>query len=407
MFQGFSSRRVGENMSIHRLSTGFHAVCITALLLSISGLAVAQDTLKLGTLVTLSGPGAAWGAAMKNGAELAIDEVNALGGLDVAGKKYKVELVAYDDKYQANEAVTAANRLIFEDGVKFMIGPMGSAPAAAVQPITEKNGVITIMMAFTPKALGADKPYSYRVVATTLEMSQPQIDWLVRTQGIKTVGGLFPNDETGQSIVVDLKKSYSQAGADLAAVELFERDRVDFVPLLTRMLAKNIDAIELDGNSPVTAGLIVKQARELGFTGKIVRTAGPATVDIVNVAGKDAAEGMLVHTPLSLERPSTKAYIDAYAAKYNSAMNGFSPSFYDGTKMLFEAMRRAGTVTDSARVSQEMENLSNFEGALGTLNWTGKELYGIDHQLDFPFYVAKVVDGEEVILATCSVEACE
>ncbi len=392
---------------IRKISAAARFSCALAAIAAVCGPASAQETLKLGTLVTLSGPGAAWGLAMKNGAELAANQVNAQGGLEVGGKKYKVEIIAYDDKYQANEAVTVANRLIHEDQVKYMIGPMGSAPAAAVQPLTEKNGVITVMMAFTPKALGADKPYSYRVVATTLEMSQPQIDWLVRTQGVKKVGGLFPNDETGQSISLDLKKSYRQAGADLAAIELFERDRVDFVPLLTRMLAQGIDAIELDGNSPVTAGLIVKQARELGFTGKIVRTAGPATVDIVNVAGKAAAEGMLVHTPLNPERPSTKAYMDLYQATYKSPMNGFSPSFYDGANMLFEAMRRAGTVADSRKVSQELENIKDFPGALGTLNWTGKALYGIDHQLDFPFYVAEVVDGAEVIRATCSVEKCE
>ncbi|MBV6271338.1 ABC transporter substrate-binding protein [Alcaligenaceae bacterium CGII-47] len=370
-------------------------------------MALAQDTLKLGALVTLSGPGAAWGLAMKNGAELAADEVNAKGGLEVDGKKYKVEIVAYDDKYQANEAVTVANRLVFEDKVKYMIGPLGSAPAVAVQPITEKNGVITILMAFTPKALGPDKPYSFRVVTTTAEVSQPQIDWVVKTKGIKKVGGLFPNDESGQTIAKDLESSYKHAGADLAAVELFERDRVDFIPLLTRMFAQGIDAIELDGNSPSTAGLIVKQARELGFTGTIIRTGGPATADIVNVAGKEATEGMFVHTPLNPELPSTKAYMEEYQAKYKSAMNGFSPSFYDGTKMLFEAMRRAGTVQDSAKVSKAMGDLKDFKGALGTLNWTGEKLYGINHQLDIPFYVAEVVNGAEVIRATCTVAKCE
>ncbi|MFA5663208.1 ABC transporter substrate-binding protein [Castellaniella sp.] len=370
-------------------------------------LAADQETLKLGVMVTLSGPGAAWGLAMKNGAELAADAVNADGGLEVDGKKYKVELVAYDDKYQANEAVTVTNRLVHEDKVNFIIGPLGSAPAVAVLPITEKNNVMTVMMAFTPKALGPDKPHAFRVCITTTEISQPQIDWVVQTKGLKKVGGLFPNDESGQIIAEDLKAAYGQAGADLVAVELFERDRVDFVPLLTRMFAKGIDGIELDGNSPSTAGLIVKQARELGFTGTIVRTGGPATADIVNVAGKDATEGMLVHTPLNPGLESTKAYMDKYQAKYQSAMNGFSPSFYDGTNMLFEAMKRAGTVTDTDKISREMENLTNFEGALGTLNWTGQEDYGINRQLAVPFYVAEVVDGTEVIRATCSTEKCE
>jgi branched-chain amino acid transport system substrate-binding protein len=78
----------------------------------------------------------------------------------------------------------------------------------------------------------------------------------------------------------------------LTAKEFFERDRVDFVPLLTRMLARGIDTVELDGNSPSTAGLIVKQARELGCKGRFVRTGGPATAEILSVAGKDSSEGI-------------------------------------------------------------------------------------------------------------------
>lgn len=374
---------------------------------ALSALASAQEVLTLGALVTLSGPGAAWGHAMKNGAQIAADEVNANGGLEVGGMKYKVRIIAYDDKYQANEAVTVANRLVFEDKVKYIIGPLGSAPAVAIQPITEKAGVIVIMMAFTPQALGADKPYSFRVVTTTAEVSQPQIDWLVKTQGVKKVGGLFPNDESGQAIAKDLEKAYKQAGADLSAIEFFERDRVDFMPLLTRMFASGINAIELDGNSPTTAGLIVKQARELGFAGTIIRTGGPATPEIVNVASKEAAEGMFVHTPLNPKLSSTKAYMDAYQAKYKSVMNGFSPSFYDGTKMLFEAMRRAGTVADTNKVRKEMEGLKDFDGALGVSNWTGKAAYGINHQLNFPFYVAEVKNGQEVIRATCTVSGCK
>jgi len=368
--------------------------------------AQAQETLKLGALVTLSGAGAAWGQGMKNAAEVAADQVNEAGGLDVGGKKYRVQVVAYDDKYQANEAVTVANRLVFEDKVRYIVGPVGSAPVLAIQPITEKNKVILLTLGFTAKALAADKPYTFRPNVTTAEVSQPQIDWLVKSQGLSKVGALFPNDETGQQIALDLEAAYKKAGAALSAKEFFERDRVDFVPLLTRMMARGIDAIELDGNSPATAGLIVKQARELGFEGRIVRTGGPATQEIVNVAGKQAAEGMLVHTPIDPQLPATKAYADRYAAKYKHPMNGFSPAFYDGTQMLFEAMRRAGSVEDTERVRVEMEKLDGFEGALGKLSWTGRAMYGIDHQLNAPFYVAEVKDGLEVIRARCTVAEC-
>lgn len=370
--------------------------------------ATAQEILKIGAHVTLSGPGAAWGQAMKNAAELAADKVNAAGGLEVAGRRYKVEIIAYDDKYQAGEAVTIANRLVFEDKVKFIIGPTGSAPVLAVQPITEKAQVLISTLGFTNKALAADKPYTFRPVTTTYEFAEPQIAWLVKTHGVKKAGALLPNDESGQVIGRDLENAYKKAGGELAVKEFFERDRVDFVSLITRMLARSVDTIELNGNSPATAGLIVKQARELGFKGKFVRTGGPATAELVSVAGKAAVEGMVVYAPIDPTLPSTKAYIDAYTTKYKAAPNGFSPVFYDYTSMLLEAIRRAGTVSDTPKVRAELEKMNDYPGVLGKLGWTGKAAYGIDHQLATPFYLAEVKDGAEVIRARCNpVDGCK
>ncbi|HEY4542882.1 MAG TPA: ABC transporter substrate-binding protein, partial [Noviherbaspirillum sp.] len=254
---------------------------IAAAVLSMAAPVMAQETLKIGAVVTLSGAGAAWGQGMLYAAELAADDVNAKGGLEVGGKKYKVQVVAYDDKYQANEAVTAVNRLVFEDKVKYLIGPVGSAPALAVAPITERNEVVMLTLGFASKVLSPEKKFSFRPNLTTMETSQPQIDWFVKTHGVKKVGALFPNDETGHQIAKDLEAAYSKAGSALAAKEFFERERVDMMPLITRMMARGIDAIELDGNAPGTAGLIVKQARELGFKGLIFRSGGPATPEIV------------------------------------------------------------------------------------------------------------------------------
>jgi branched-chain amino acid transport system substrate-binding protein len=397
----------GTTMKTYPMAGQTMKACLAALLLCLPAAAQAAETLKIGALASLSGPGAAWGQAILYAAELAADDVNGKGGLKVGDKTYTIQIVPYDDKYQANEAVTAVNRLVFEDKVHFIMGPMGGATVLAVGPTTEKNKVITMTMAFTPLALGAEKPYSFRPVLTTTETSQAQIDWVVKTRGIKKVGGLFPNDETGQKIVVDLEKSYTKAGAPLVAKELFERDRLDMVPLLTRLMAKGIDAIELDGNAPTTSGLIVKQARELGFKGLIIRSGGPSTPEILSVAGVKATEGMIVYSPIDPANRAIKAYEDRYRSKYGKQMNGFSPSFYDATHMLFTAMASAGTVTDTDKVRVALEAMKDYRGIMGTTNWTGKALYGSNHQIDFPFYVAEVKDGKEVIRATCSLSLCK
>lgn len=380
----------------------------TTALTLMAGASLAQEkTLKIGALVTTSGAGAAWGNGMLRAAEMAAEDANKKGGLAVAGTNYKIEVIAYDDAYKANEAVTAANRLVFEDKVKYIIGTVGSAPILAIQPITEENKVITMTLGFTSQALTPDKPYTFRPNPTTAEVAQPQIDWLVKTQNIKTVGALFPNDETGEAIAKDIGAAYKKAGAVLSATEFFERDRVDFIPLLTRIVAQGVDAIELDGNSPVTAGQIVQQARDIGFEGVIIRTGGPATQNIVNVAGVEATEGMFVHSAFNPKVKAAADYENRYTTTYGDEMNGFSPFFYDGTKMLLKAMQDAGTVEDTTAVKTAMENIKDYKGILGTMNWTGKEKYGIAHQLDSPFYIARVEAGKEVIVASCTTNGCE
>ena len=385
------------------------AAC-TALTAFTAPTAFAQEPaqeLRIGAIVTLSGAGASWGQAMLHAAELAADDINAKGGLEVAGKKHRVRVIAYDDKYQAGEAVTAANRLVFEDKVKYLIGPVGSAAALAVAPITEKNKVIMLTLGFTQKALAADKPFSFRPNLTTAETSQPQIDWIVKAKGVKKVGALFPNDETGQQIAADLEKAYAKAGAQLGAKEFFERERVDMMPLLTRIMARGVDAIELDGNAPGTAGLIVKQARELGFKGLIIRSGGPATAEIVNVAGTQATEGMLVNTPIDPGNQAVRQYAERYQAKYGKRMNGFSPAFYDGTHMLLQAIAGAGSTTDTDKVRTALEGITSYRGILGELGWTGKAVYGSNHQVSAPFYVARVQGGQEVVESRCTLSACQ
>lgn len=377
-------------------------VCAATLLSSVASVQ-AQDVLNIGAVVTTSGAGAAWGQAILHGAELAAKDVNDAGGLKVGGKSYTVKIIPYDDKYQAGEAVTAINRLAFQDKVKFVVGPVGSAPALAIQPVITRNQMLMMTMAFSEKVLGPNFPYTFRANVTTVEFSQPQVDWLVKKFGIKKIGSLFPNDETGQQVSKDVEVAYGKAGVKLAGKEFYERERVDFIPLLTRILGAGADAIELNINAPASAGLIVKQARELGFKGPIVRTGGPATQDIVNVAGAAASEGMMVHSLVDPNMESTKAYMTKYRAAYSHAMNGFSPAFYDATRMMLEAIARSGTISDTTAAAAELEKISGFPGASGTLSWGGKKTYGINHQVDSPFYIAEVVSGAEVIRARCSI----
>jgi branched-chain amino acid transport system substrate-binding protein len=386
---------------------GVLKVALVSSVFAVSALPASAQTLKLGVLATMSGAGTAWGIAMQGAAELAAEDVNSKGGLEVGGKKYKVEVVTYDDHYKASDALTALNRLVFDDGIKYVVGPLGSAPALAVLPVSTENKVITMTMAFTPKALSPEFAYSFRPVLPTDVFSDPQIKWVVQKLGVKRVGGLFPNDESGQQIAVVNDAAYVAAGAKFVSKEFFERERVDFVPLLTRVLAQNIDAFELDGNSPQTAGLLVKQLRELGFKGPIIRSGGDATADLLKIAGTEATENVYVHQPLNPESAAIQEYTKRFETKYKVPLNGFSPFFYANVQMLFAGMQKAGTVTDTDKVRSAVLGLKDFDTVLGKVNWMGEAQWKSNQQLDAPFYVALIKGGAAHVVARCTPKACE
>jgi branched-chain amino acid transport system substrate-binding protein len=386
---------------------GFLKVALLSSVFAVSAYSASAQTLKIGVLATISGAGTAWGIAMQGAAELAAEDVNAKGGLEVGGKKYKIEVVTYDDHYKAADALTAFNRLVFDDSIKYVVGPLGSAPALAVLPVATENKVITMTMAFTPKALSAEYAYSFRPVIPTDVFSDPQIKWVVQKLGVKRAGGLFPNDESGQQIAVANEAAYVAAGAKFVSKEFFERERVDFVPLLTRVLAQNIDVFELDGNAPQTAALLVKQIRELGFKGPIIRTGGDATADLLKIAGKEATENVYVHQPIDTDAAAIQDYAKRFEAKYKIPLNGFSPYFYANLQMLFAAIQKAGTITDTDKVRAALSAQKDFETVLGKVNWMGQAQWKSNQQFDAPYYVALLKGGAAHVVAKCNAKSCE
>jgi branched-chain amino acid transport system substrate-binding protein len=388
-------------------------LCAGAALVAIGvGLAPARaaDPIRIGAVLPFSGPGTSWGVSLAGAAEIVAEEVNAAGGLEVNGEKHQVEVIRYDDKLSASEAVSVMSRLVFQDGVKFAL-TVGSASTLAITPMATENEVMIISEAFANQTLTKDAPYTFRVIMPSSEFAHPQIKWVCDQLEVKTVGGLFPNDESGQQVAKDLAAPYEANGVKMQS-EFFERDRVDFVPLITRLMAAGVEAIDLDGNSPATAGLIVKQAREAGFKGPIIRTGGESTVDIINVAGAEAAEGLYVHMPSDLFGPDIAPLKEKFEAKYNMPMSAAAVPEYAGVKLLLAAIQKAGSIDDVPAVTKAMESLSGEATILGPVSWVGKNepsgtVYENGHQMMYPFYIGQVVGGKVNVVATCDPTACK
>ena len=364
--------------------------------------AAAEDVLKIGGIGTLSGGGTAWGLAIQRGALLAIDEVNAAGGLKVGDKTYKVELVMYDDKYTGKGGTTAATRLVNEDKVNYIIGPIGSGPALATISVTTPKKVLVMSNGYNARILKNDDhaPYNFRVTNTTTEYIPESVDWVKKNYpGKNKVGMLSPNDASGQWMQPIMIKYYEEAGFDVAYKDYYERGTKEFTPLLTRALAAGIDIFELDGNAPGDAAVMLKQIKQLGFEGLVIQIGGPAIDEIVAVAGP-LAEGFVSYDMFDFRAAAATPFIEAYHKKWPGIINAQCPAFYNGAKVLFEAMRRAGTL-DTTAVRDVLENkIAGYDAGLyGGVKWAGMQNYGVNHQMILPFLISEVKNGVPVPLA--------
>ena len=371
--------------------------------LMVAGLssAQAQETLKIGGVGPLSGGGTAWGLAAQRGMEIAIEEINAAGGVKAEGKAFKLQLVMYDDQYTGAGGKAAAERLVNQDKVKFIIGPVGSPPALGVISVTNPAKVIALTNGYAPQILKNDTkdPYNFRIYPTNIEFGPPLIKWLKENAPeVKKVGMLAPNDAVGQSVAGALAEDYRKQGFEVS-LELFERGIKEFTPLILRMMAQKVDAFEFDGNSPGDAGLMLKQIRQAGFKGKVIQIGGPGSDEIIEIAGA-AAEGFLSYGVFDWDTPAGKKLRPIYEQKYGKGIiNQFMPAFYHTVFLLVDAIKRANS-TDTDKVRDALDAMNGFDaGVYGPVKWAGKDSYGVNRQLMFTYYLAEVKDGKLVTKA--------
>ena len=361
----------------------------------------AQEVMKIGVIASLSGGGTAWGLGLERGVQIAADQINEQGGLKLAGKTYKLEVIPYDDQYNAAQAKTAADRLVNRDEVKVIFGPVGSPGAMGSLPVTQPAKVIQFVDGYTPAILKNEwqGAYVFRINNSTLEFSEPIVDWLKKTYpNAKKVGMIAPNDATGQAGVPILATAYKNKGFDVWT-EHYERGTKEFTPLVLRMMAQNVDVFDLNANAPGEAGLLVKQARQVGYKGLIVQSGGAGIDELIAIAGP-LANNMLKYDVIDESLPRVQPFVALYHKKYTGVMNGLAPVYYNAANIYFEAMRRADS-TDTTRIRDQIEKLGgNYDAPIfGKVVWTGQKNYGVNHQLLHTFVIKEVQNGKATVKA--------
>ncbi len=351
------------------------------------------ETLKIGVVAPLTGPGATWGIAMSEGAKIAAADVNAAGGLDVAGTKYQVEVIAYDDQYKAAEAVAAYNRLTTQDGVKYIM-TLSSASTLALKDSIENDGVIAVTGAYSQKIIDDKSKYVFRAFSTSHNFLPPFAKWMAENRKERHLVILNPNDETGWDQSQLSEKSFKDAGFEVVANELYERSQKEFQPLITKIMALDSDVIDFASSPPATVGLFVRQARELGYKGLFIKTSASGPREIIEAAGgKEPVEGMI---NLLFLDPAKKGDYERVAALYREHIgqepNEILAPYYDGARSMLRAIAAGGDVNDTAKVSAAFKTIFPADSVLGDqLN------YG-PQQILTTHYISEVRNGEPVVI---------
>jgi branched-chain amino acid transport system substrate-binding protein len=347
----------------------FNILLITVLLASMLTACKPAEpqTIKIGHLVALTGSNATWGQSEANGLKMAVDKINAEGG--VLGKK--IEVIAYDSRADKLEAVNVVKRMVEQDKVVAIIGPGQSGVANAVREVNNSAKVPLIATTATnPKVTVADDgsvvPYTFRVCFIDPFQGTVAAQFALKDLNAKTAATLYDvGDEYSQFLSKYFVEGFEKGGGTIVTAEAFRSGELDFRAQLGKIKEGNPDVIFIP-TMQKEAALAAKQARDLGITSTLIGGDGWGSPDIFDLSGGAINDSYFVNIA-ALEDPTIKDFIDEYRKVYSQDPVLPNPLMsYDAMLWLVDAIKRAGT-TDGEKLKAAMEDTKDLQVITGKL----------------------------------------
>jgi branched-chain amino acid transport system substrate-binding protein len=369
------------------------------------GSLAASQIIKIGGMWPLSGPGAAWGLPCKNVMQFQTDQYNNAGGIDVGGQKYRMEIIFEDTKYAPSVARSAAEKLVNQDKVKYVMGPLSGGEMNAIKNLFNEQKIINFEVNNAIDCVGPDKPYCFRPFIGIGELSYSLLKYFKDTYGIKTIQLVIDDGESARSGVVDDEISCNNLGIKMYETQYFPPDAKDFYPVMTKVLLNNPDIIEIGGGVGAQASQL-KTLKALGYKGLVyTSTPTPAFALLLTSWDKAVIEGyfnttFLTEGPMAL--PGVVKFKQDWESKnvlWITAGGPIGVGAANFLPLLVQGLQAAGTVDDADKVKVALEQLKYNSPILGQCEWGGKERYGIDHVLLYPVNLNVIKDGTEVGVA--------
>lgn len=388
------------------------ATAIGVSLLAPASVDAQEKVLKIGQIGVMSGPAASWGLVSRYAAEATAQMINEQGGWQIGDDKYRVEIVSVDDRNDMRTAIAGIERLAYQEGVKYVIGPNVDDPTTAILPVVEKAGMFNISYGFKPELFSPPNENTALGMVATYQTAPIVYKYLVENHGIETVSfvtwngiGGFANLDAGVAAAEEL-------GLEIITKDaLYEAGTTDFFPIMSGVVAENPDLIVLSGVTPSDAPLLIRAARELGYEGLIsTETAQDAKV-LEEVAGP-MANGFISLGGASTPELSSP-YMDAFKERYTKVAGEWNDEA--GTKvyaleMILRTLQHAG--------EEAIDDVEVFKASLGDfesenpfvnddtlkLRWVGTGWFGQPRQISVPLVINEYRDGGFNTLLVTSVE---
>jgi branched-chain amino acid transport system substrate-binding protein len=353
---------------------------VIAVLLAIgAGQACAQ--VKLGAVLSVTGPASFLGDPEKKTLEMYVDEINVKGGVN----GQKLQLVVYDDGADANAARTFATRLVEEDKVVAMVGGTTTGATLAMIPVFEEAQIPLISLGGAIQIIEPVRKWVFKTPHTD-KMACQKIFADLKQRNLTTIALISGADAFGKSMRDQCVAVAPQAGINIAHEESYGPRDSDMTPQLTNIKGKPAVQAVVNPGFGQGPAIVTRNYRQLDITLPLYQSHGVASKQFIELAGPAAdgvrlpAAALLVAEKLPAndpQKPVVVAYTDNYQQKTGQPVSTFGGHAHDGLMIFVEAVKRAGSF-DNAKVRDEIEKTKNFIGTGGIVNMSPNDHLGLE-----------------------------
>ena len=328
------------------------------------------EAISIGVVLPLTGHLASASELMKQGFDLALNEIN-----NAQSGNTRFTFIIEDDTSTPAGAVDAFNKLIHQDGLAVILGPASSSATQAAFPIAQENKVVAISPTSGARGLSAIGDFVFRIPLTTDVVVPKGVQATDAKLGYQRVVTLYDETDTfSTDRNAALQEVFTAKGIEVLTTERFQSGDTDFSAQLTRIKALNPDAIFVSALPPEKPGILI-QAHELGISATFIVS---SLTDVEVQAAGPAAEGAITFTgwlPTD-DTPGNQAFVQNYSATYGMEPNAFAASSYAAVYILAEAIKNAESA-DAISIRDALANISDFDTVFGkfSFNADGDAVY--------------------------------